>query len=283
MCVDWQEAAVNKVVLVQSGSAEIDERVQALRGAGFEVDAFINTKDGAVGLLKWLKDVPAAFLIDLDRSPSVGRAKGMWLRQRANTRRVPLIFAGGAPEKVEEVRSYLPDAVFTGWDHAVRAVREAIAAPPADPVVPDTMAPYKGRSLAGKLGLRVGTAVVLTGAPDGFEARLGPLPDGVAFTRSPRAMGRMGMLFVESLGDLERRLGKADGAVAKNGALWVIWPKQSSGRGSDLTQAKVRKHLMDRHWVDYKIASIDETWTGMVFARRDNTEWLTKRKEQATQ
>jgi hypothetical protein len=202
----------------------------------------------------------------------------MWLRQRKDTRRVPLVFAGGAPEKVAEVRTYLPDATFTGWDNFVGAVREAIASPPAVPVVPDTMAPYRGASLAKKLGIRAGATVALLGAPEGIEDRVTGLPDGVSFKRSPRSPGQTGLLFVESQRDLERTLEKAHRAVAEGGALWVIWPKKSSGRDSGLTQASVRRHLMERHWVDYKIASIDETWTGMVFARRDNTEWLKERK-----
>ena len=60
-------------------------------------------------------------------------------------------------------------------------------------------------------------------------------------------------------------------SIGKNG-LWVIWPKKASGMQTDLSQVSVRKMGMDAGLVDYKIASIDETWSGLRFAlkkRRD--------------
>lgn len=41
------------------------------------------------------------------------------------------------------------------------------------------MAGYSGTPLSRKLGIREGSLVVLVGAPEGFEAELEPLPDGV--------------------------------------------------------------------------------------------------------
>ena len=55
------------------------------------------------------------------------------------------------------------------------------------------------------------------------------------------------------------------------GRLWICWPKQASGVQSDLTQAGVRAFAMDRGWVDFKIAAVDATWSGLAFARREAT------------
>ena len=46
------------------------------------------------------------------------------------------------------------------------------------------------------------------------------------------------------------------------------WPKKSSGVTSDLTQPLVRAYGLARGLVDYKVASMDRTWTGLRFARR---------------
>ena len=54
-------------------------------------------------------------------------------------------------------------------------------------------------------------------------------------------------------------------SIGKDG-LWVIWPKKTSDTQSDLSQVIVRRIGMDAGLVDYKIASIDETWSGLRFA-----------------
>ncbi len=258
---------MNRVVLVQARPGNAQERAEALRRAGFVVDVYVASEDAGTGLLKWLTVVPDAFLIDLERSPSVGRAKGMWLRNRRDTRRIPLVFAGGDPAKIDEVRGYLPDAMFTSWDQAAAQLRQAIATPLRDPVVPDPMAPYKGASLAKKLGVRTGTTVRLIGAPAGFEGTLGPLPPGATVTRSGRGRADLALLFIGSMAELRKKFAAA-GEVTAGRPVWLVWPKQASGQKNDVTQASARKYAMASGWVDYKVASIDDTWTGLAVTRR---------------
>jgi hypothetical protein len=50
--------------------------------------------------------------------------------------------------------------------------------------------------------------------------------------------------------------------------VWIAWPKKASGVVTDLTQQSVRNKGLDSGLVDYKIAAIDETWSGLRFARR---------------
>ena len=52
------------------------------------------------------------------------------------------------------------------------------------------------------------------------------------------------------------------------GGIWIIWPKKSSGVSSDLQQNVVRQTGLNRGLVDYKIAAIDQTWSGLKFAVR---------------
>jgi hypothetical protein len=56
--------------------------------------------------------------------------------------------------------------------------------------------------------------------------------------------------------------------MAKKGGLWLVWPKKTSGIVSDLTQAEVRSLGLSNGLVDYKVCSIDETWSGLKFAKR---------------
>jgi hypothetical protein len=50
--------------------------------------------------------------------------------------------------------------------------------------------------------------------------------------------------------------------------LWIAWPKRASGEKTDLTQQQVGEVSLNAGLVDYKICSIDETWSGLLFTKR---------------
>ena len=183
---------------------------------------------------------------------------------------MPLVIAGGLPEKVARIRALLPDAVYTDWDHAGAAIRAAIKNPPARPVTPGAMAAYTETSLPRKLGITASSAVALLGAPPDFARKLEPLPEGVRILT--RGTADRLLLFTTSLGDLRRRFPTAARRVKPGGGLWIVWPKRGSGVPADLTQAVVRRFGIAAGWVDYKICSVDETWSGLLFARRRQAE-----------
>jgi CheY-like chemotaxis protein len=216
---------------------------------------------------------PEAFVIDLGRVPSHGRAVATVLRQQKATRDVPIVFIAGDPGKTERVRALLPDAPYTSWTglpgalaRALRSTRAGQAA--RRPVVPDTMAGYSGTPLPKKLGIKPGSVVALVGGPKGFEKALGALPEGVTVREGARARASVILLFVRSRAELARRLPAAAKAMGDPAALWVVWPKKTSGIETDLGQQPVRDFGLAAGLVDYKIAAIDATWSGLCFARR---------------
>ena len=140
--------------------------------------------------------------------------------------------------------------------------------PPTHPVVPNTMAAYSGTKLPKKLGIRAGSVVALLGSPARFEKTLGKLPEDVTLRRQARGTADLVMLFAKSRADLDRRLGTATRTMADRGSLWIAWPKKASGVASDLNQQLVRKTGLAAGLVDFKICAIDETWSGLRFARR---------------
>jgi hypothetical protein len=202
---------------------------------------------------------PDVLLVDLDRRPSDARAIAVKLRQYAATRRVPLVVAGGAGEALERTQRLLPDATYAAWDDGLAAVLDAAQAP-EQPLVPGTMDDYAGTPLPRKLGICDDTSVLLIGAPKGFEAALGP----VRGTQPAEVV----MLFVRTHADLDAHFEAAERAVSAGGNLWIAWPKRASGVPSDLTQPSVRAYGLARGLVDFKVAALDEVWTGLRFARR---------------
>jgi hypothetical protein len=81
------------------------------------------------------------------------------------------------------MRRLLPDATFTDWSRIAPALRRAIAHPPTQPVIHDSVfAAYAGQPLAKRLGIRPGTRAALVGAVAGFRPALKPLPEGARLT-----------------------------------------------------------------------------------------------------
>jgi hypothetical protein len=208
-------------------------------------------------------------VIDLTRLPSHGRGVAEMLRQQKATRFVPLLFVGGEPEKVARAREHLPDAVFCEWKGIRGALREAMKNPPADPVVPDSMAGYSGTPLPKKLGIKPGSVTGLIGAPDRFERKLEPLPDGAQLQANARGADTV-LLFITSSAEMELRFLAMEKGIRDGGKVWIIWPKQASGMRTDLNQAVVRAFALAREWVDYKVCAVDATWSGLLFTRRKN-------------
>jgi hypothetical protein len=126
---------------------------------------------------------------------------------------------------------------------------------------------YAGTPLPKKLGIRASSVVALVGAPDGFEETLGELPEGVVLRRQLRGQPDVTLWFTRSRKDLDQGIERM-GAFAEGGGLWIVWPKKSSGVTTNVSQGVVREVGLAAGLVDYKVCSIDETWSGLRFTRR---------------
>src|SRR6266851_1553782 len=136
------------------------EHVRALKSAGFTVNAAPAPTTEFIGHFRAI--APAVVLIDLDRLPSHGLAVAIVLRTSKTARHIPIVFVGGVPEKVERIRTELPDALFAGWATVGRVLRTAMKEPRAQPIQPvPIMARYAGSPLVKKLGLKANMKVAL--------------------------------------------------------------------------------------------------------------------------
>jgi hypothetical protein len=245
-----------RVVVVHFNPPNLDKRLAKL--SEFDVETVV--PKGPAELKPLRERPPDAFVVDLDRRPSEGRSVAVQLRRYASTRRVPLVFAGGQEDQVARVRNLLPDATYVSWQGVLGGLKRA--KPLEQPVVPGTMDAYSQTQLEPKLGVRDETTVLLIGAPDGF---------GKALRRAElveEGRARIVMLFVPDSAALEAQFADAKAAIAPGGSLWVCWPKKTSGLQSDLSEREVRRYAMDRGLVDFKVAAIDQTWSGLRFARK---------------
>jgi hypothetical protein len=243
------------------------ERAALLKAARLDVDASPLNTSRLIGRI--MENPPAAIVIDLDRMPSHGLAVGVVLRRSASARRIPLVFAGGADEKVARIRQQLPDAVFAPWNAIGPSVRRALKSAPAQPVKPrPLMALYETTGLVRKLGLKPGMACALLQAPEGFEERLDDLPEGFQFETKIAANTALAIWFVRSRAELEFAADRASLRLPQGASLWIVYPKRSGRYSVDFTQNDVRAAALPAGLVDYKICAVDDDWTGLKFARR---------------
>jgi hypothetical protein len=122
---------------------------------------------------------------------------------------------------------------------------------------------YSGTPLSRKLGFKLGMRAAVLAAPEGFDATLGELPDGVVVT--PRLGGAKDLVivFVTERADLARRVEALRRAIAPDGMVWVAWPKKASNVPTDVTEDVVRDVVLPTGLVDVKVCAIDATWSGL--------------------
>jgi CheY-like chemotaxis protein len=258
--------AIRSIVLIHWDAPEAKLRVARLETWGYAA-TFENRAGPA--LLRAIRDqAPTAVVIDLSRLPAQGRDVAVALRLNAATRGLPIVFVDGLPEKVLVVRETLPDATYSTWTHLAEDLPRAIERPPRKPVVPESaLAGYAGKSLLDKLGLKPDSVVALMNAPSDFASKLEPLPKNVTLRGQMGPDVELVLWFVKSRRDLQDGL-TLRAARLGSSRLWVLWPKKTSGQSGDISQAVVRELGLAQGLVDYKIASIDATWSGLLFVRR---------------
>lgn len=49
--------------------------------------------------------------------------------------------------------------------------------------------------------------------------------------------------------------------IRQDGAIWVSWPKKSSGTPSEVTEDTIRELALPMGLVDVKVCAVDATWS----------------------
>ena len=124
------------------------------------------------------------------------------------------------------------------------------------------MAGYSGTPLARKLGIGPDGSVLLDGAPTSLV--IDGLPPGVS---PARRLGRgpydVIVCFCPDRATLVRRWPVLHPRTTVAGALWIAWPKRSSGLATDLDEHGVREFALAHGRVDVKVCAVDETWSAL--------------------
>jgi hypothetical protein len=115
--------------------------------------------------------------------------------------------------------------------------------------------------LASKMKRKPGQRVALINAPEGYRARLGPLPGDEPPATSLKGSFDWVQVFVKTRAGLDAILPKLVPALRPDGLLWIPFPKGSSKLQTDLTRDTGWEALrrVDLKWIN--LISVDETWS----------------------
>lgn len=209
---------------------------------------------------------PDAVVVDLSRTPSVGRDIAVAMRSHRALVAVPFVLVGGSAEQVARIKTLLPDALCSDWKRIGRDIRNAIASPPVGARQLAVFDAYAETPLWKKLGVKQGSRIVAVNGPSDLAAILGELPPGAAVSSSTNGERDLTLWFAESEAEVRARV-RAMARFAQSGGLWIMWRKGGVGDGA-ANQITVRKAGLACGLVDFKIARIDQTWSGLRFTRR---------------
>ena len=257
---------MRRVRLIHWNAIEANQKASILKSGGYDVEVVLPFMPQ---LLRQLREHPPdAVVIDLSRLPAQGRDLGLLLRHNKSTRFIPLLFVDGERSKVAQIKKLLPDACYTSWDKICPSLKRAIAHPLKSPVASKSVFDaYAGRPLTQKLGIQADSVLAFVHAPSDFRKKLRTIPSGVTIKARASKGADLTLWFNRSRAEYVQGVNTMAKTIG-SGKLWIIWPKQGGPFAADLTEAVVRTNGLAVGLVDYKICSIDEAWSGLLFTRR---------------
>src|SRR5712675_3589775 len=101
-----------RIRLFHWNATEAKPLIEQFQADGYTVD-YAGDKVLQFPIRSLRESPPHAIVIDLTRLPSRGRHVAVAIRARKTIRNIPIVFVDGDPEKVEQIRADLPDAIFT--------------------------------------------------------------------------------------------------------------------------------------------------------------------------
>lgn len=123
------------------------------------------------------------------------------------------------------------------------------------------MAGYSGTPLIKKLGIKDGMRICFKYAPNHYADLLGSLPDGAEMNCT--ASVDFTHAFYYERANFASELPNLMDAMARDGMIWVSWPKKASKVPTTMTEDVIREVALPMGLVDVKVCAVDEVWSGL--------------------
>jgi len=125
------------------------------------------------------------------------------------------------------------------------------------------MTGYSGTPLAQKLGLKPGMRAWLQNVPDSVRAEIERDAPPLEQLDTPEPPVEFAHIFVTSCAVLDCELRLLLPLIARDGMIWVSWPKKSAKVDTDITEDVIRAVALPLGLVDVKVCAVNATWSGL--------------------
>ena len=122
---------------------------------------------------------------------------------------------------------------------------------------------YSGTPLAQKLGLKTGMRAWFLGMPESVRAEIERDAPTLEQLDTPEPPVNLAHIFVTSCPALDCELRMLLPLIARDGAIWVSWPKKASTVPTDITEDVIRGVALPLGLVDVKVCAVDDIWSGL--------------------
>jgi len=127
---------------------------------------------------------------------------------------------------------------------------------------------YSGTPLVKKLGVKEGNSILIVNPPSDYVELVGGLPPNIHHALSGETEIDFIHYFETTLSSLEDKIFFLKEQLARNGMIWISWPKGGSGVDTDLNRDLIREFILQTELVDVKVCSVNEIWSGLKFVIR---------------
>ena len=122
---------------------------------------------------------------------------------------------------------------------------------------------YSQTPLAKELSLRDGQHVWFDGMPENVQDEIGEYALDLLFVTNPEEGPDASHIFVTDSAVMRTKLQNLRGHMARDGHIWVSWPKVGSTISTDITEDLIRDMALPLGLVDTKVIDVDDAWSGM--------------------
>lgn len=122
---------------------------------------------------------------------------------------------------------------------------------------------YPSTPLAKKLSLKPGLRTWWDGMPDNIRDEVRGQVPGLRLLELPDPPVEAAHLFVTEMAMLDCKLRLLLPLLAREGIIWVSWPKKASRVDTDITEDVIRAVALPLGLVDVKVCAVDDTWSGL--------------------
>lgn len=119
---------------------------------------------------------------------------------------------------------------------------------------------YSGTPLAKKLSLKDGQRIRFEAMPASVRAEIDAA--GLALVPAEEEIDAA-HIFVTGRTELKDSLERLLPRLARDGQIWVSWPKKAAKVPTDVTEDTVREVALPMGLVDVKVCSVDAIWSGL--------------------